>query len=83
MLHEMQHYKDALEYRKNVGEISEMTYGEYLNYLDKKYRIKLQKLGIDETNVKNISEYAGVKYIDKQYDEVYAEYIVKSLLTRK
>lgn len=84
MLHEMQHYKDALEYRKNGGEIKDKDdYIGYLNYLKDEYKIKLEELGINEQRISNISEYARIKFNQQEYDEVYAEYIVKDKLKRR
>jgi hypothetical protein len=62
---------------------SALTYIEYLNYLERNYKIKLKRLGISAQTVSNISEYARDKYDTREYDEVYAEYIVKYILTRK
>ena len=54
-----------------------------MNYLERNYKIKLKRLGISAQTVSNISEYARDKYDTREYDEVYAEYIVKYILTRK
>ncbi len=86
-IHELFHWQDAYEYRKNGGVISDQ------NSLDK-YNIfimedcfnKLKKLEIDLSDEdmirKSISKYAQEELLVNKYDEILAEYRTKLLLER-
>lgn len=80
ILHELIHWKTAMEYRKkNAGEMDK-RYMETINVRAKK---KLDKLNYDEYNVGEISEYAKLQYNIGNYDETYAEYLVMTILNKR
>lgn len=73
--HEMWHCFQADNYRLNGGIITdEENYKAYLKNIRSKAKIKIDKLGINESNVSEISDYAKKMYIYKLFDEVEAEY---------
>lgn len=84
MVHELLHWKDADEYRKNVGEIkSAEPFSEYSLYQREKAFRMLEKSGIDLNDlqqIRDISEYAYQKAVANEFEEVYTEYRVKELL---
>ena len=80
MLHELIHWQDAEKYRRKFGEITDFkAYSEYLNII---FAPKVEKIINNGYNISDISEYALKKYIEGEFDEVYAEYRVKELLGR-
>ncbi len=73
--HEMWHCFQADNYRLNGGIITDgENYKAYLKNIRSKAKIKNDKLGINESNVSEISDYAKKMYIYKLFDEVEAEY---------
>lgn len=80
--HELYHWKDTQDYVKENGEIkTEQDKKNYLNYLQERAKIELEKVGINYSNVRNISRYAEDSYIFGDYDETYTEY--RTSLKRK
>lgn len=72
--HELWHMNQAEEYRVKFGEITDENYLDYIAYtcgVAKKY---IDKIGINEYNVGEISKYAEKMYRLHRYDEVEAEY---------
>ena len=72
--HEMWHCKQAMEYEKKHGKITKENYKEYLAVLKAECKAKIDRLGITEENVSEISKYASDMYFAENYDEVEAEY---------
>lgn len=54
--------------------------GKYIEYLNKKFVPKLEKLHKKGYNIENISKYATDQLKKHRYDETYTEYRVKNLL---
>lgn len=73
--HEMIHWQDAEEYKKEKGTITRDNYrSEYLSYRQDQCKIKLQEAGLDESNLYKVSKYANDSYFENDYDEAYTEY---------
>ena len=49
---------------------------------EKEIKTKLDKAGVDNYNIGEISYYAKVKYISEEYDEAYTEYRVQEILRK-
>lgn len=75
-VHELIHWMDAEQYRKEYGEIDE----NYLVWLRKKCRKRLEELSKSGYNIYEISKYASDKLKEGKFDEVYTEYRVKQIL---
>lgn len=76
--HELWHMNQAEEYRAKFGEITDENHLDYIAYtcgVAKKY---IDKMGINEYNVGEISDYAKKMYKYSRYDEVEAEYIAST-----
>ena len=76
--HELWHMNQAEEYRAKFGEITDENHLDYIAYtcgVAKKY---IDKMGINEYNVGEISKYAKKMYKYSRYDEVEAEYIAST-----
>lgn len=74
IVHELNHWKDSLEYEKTHGKITEDNYLDYLNNCDTKgYKLFENKLskGYD---ISEVSEYAKRSLKKKNYDEIRTEY---------
>lgn len=80
ILHELIHWQDADKYKRKFGEITD--FGKYIEYLNKKFVPKLEKLQKKRYNIFDISEYATEQFDIKRFDEMYTEYRVKKLLKR-
>ena len=78
----MWHCKQATKYEKKHGKITKENYKEYITALRAECKAKLDRLGITEENVKEISEYAKDMYFAGKYDEVEAEYNTLKALKR-
>ncbi len=76
-LHELIHWKDAGEYVKKFGEISDQ--GEYLRYIIAKHKKSVDKLIKSGYNTGEISRYAKAAYYKERFDEVMTEYRVEKL----
>lgn len=72
--HEMWHMKQADDFRAKGWKITTENRGEYIRELCAKCKKNLDKLGITEDNVGEISKYAKQKFREGRYDEVEAEY---------
>ncbi len=77
-VHEMLHWKDAQEYIKQYGAITDQ--GKYRTYLCKKYKTRLDTLGINRYNVIKVSRYAFDSYQMGKFDEVFTEYRVMQII---
>lgn len=71
--HEMWHLKHAEDFRNAGWTIKEENYNQYMQELCKVSKKRLEKNGINEYNVSEISDYANVKFNYGRYDEVEAE----------
>lgn len=85
MVHEMFHWKDAEEYRKNVGPISNSSRNSaYSVYQRDKAHEQLIKTGANLADVSKvrseISNYAADKLLDNEYEEVYTEWRTQQLI---
>ena len=76
--HEMCHMRQAEEFIRRNGPITNENYGEYLSETRKICKRRLDRIGINEYNVGKISDYARQMYSPSaaRYDEVEAEYRV-------
>lgn len=74
----MLHWKDAQEYIKQYGAITDQ--GKYRTYLCKKYKTRLDTLGINRYNVIKVSRYAFDSYQMGKFDEVFTEYRVMQII---
>lgn len=72
--HEMWHMKQAENFRMKYGEITKENYNNYIEYSCKMAKNEIDRLGINEYNVNEISDYAFRMYRQGRYDEVEAEY---------
>lgn len=83
VVHELFHWKDAEEYRNNIGAIESATStSEYSVYQREKARSGLFSAGVDLSNERDcyrISQYAGDKYLENDLEEVYTEFRTKQL----
>lgn len=75
--HEMWHMKQAENFRKRYGEITRENYGKYIENACKEAKKAIDRAGITEYNVSDISNYADQMFWIDRYDEVEAEYMVK------
>ena len=89
MVHEMFHWKDAEDYRKNIGSIDEAGYtSPYSVYQREKAIEQLKYAGIDVLSndsigeLRNISDYALKKAIENDFEEVYTEFRTKKQLMK-
>lgn len=73
VVHELFHWKDAQEYIKYHGAITYENYDNYIRHLNISRKKLLDKYGINEYNVNNISAYADQSYCVQDYDEVFTE----------
>ncbi len=78
ILHELIHWRDAYEYKRKFGEITDFS--KYIEYLNKKFATKLEKLQKKGYNIYDISPYAKKQYSIGRFDETYTEYRTKELL---
>lgn len=75
-VHELIHWMDAEQYRTLYGKIDE----NYMTWLRKKCKKKLEELSKSGYNIYEISKYASEMLDKEKYDEVYTEYRVKQIL---
>jgi SPP1 gp7 family putative phage head morphogenesis protein len=80
LVHEMFHWTDAQDYQKHFGKITADNYSDYINHLNKNRKKIIDKLGINEYNVSEISQYALDSLRKQKFDEIYTEYRTKELL---
>lgn len=73
--HEMWHMKQAENFREAGWNITRENYDEYLQELCKRAKKTIDNAGINEYNVKGISDYAFRQFYLGRYDEVEAEYM--------
>ena len=79
-LHELLHWQDAEKFRRRYGDITEQNYSEYIDFINKEAKKKLDKLAKKGYNVNEISSYASDMLEREKYYEAYTEYRVKHLL---
>ena len=79
-LHELLHWQDAEKFRRRYGDITEQNYSEYIDFINRDAKKKLDKLAKKGYNVNEISSYASDMLEREKYYEVYTEYRVKHLL---
>lgn len=73
-VHELNHWKDSLEYEKKYGKISKDNYLDYLDYCNKKgYELfeNMLKKGYD---ISEVSNYAKRSILSGNYDEIRIDY---------
>lgn len=75
--HEMWHMKQAENFRKRYGEITRENYDKYIENACKEAKKTIDRAGITEYNISDISSYADQMFWIDRYDEVEAEYMVK------
>ena len=80
VVHELFHWKDAQEYIKHHGPITQENYNDYICNLNISRKKLLDKRGITEYNVSDIGKYTKDSYINEDFDETYTEYRVLNLL---
>ena len=84
VVHEMFHWLDAHTYRHNIAQIDDASEGSvYSLYQKEMSRIELEKAGIsgiDYDQLRSISNYALIKAIDNDWEEVYTEYRTQQTL---
>ena len=84
MVHEIFHWKDAEDYKKAVGVITDASKrSEYTLYQQDKALEGLKKAGLagDVSRTRSIvSEYAAEKMLDNDYEEAYTELRTKELI---
>ena len=77
-VHELFHWLDADEYRKTVGEITDVSEtSQYSIFQREKARRRLEEAGIDIADynaLRSISEYSVDKALENDLEEVYTEY---------
>ena len=81
-LHELLHWQYAEKFRRRHGEITEQNYSEYIDFINRDAKKKLDKLAKKGYNIGEISKYARDKYLEGQYYETYTEYRVSQLLRK-
>lgn len=74
--HEMWHLKQAEDYRKSGKTITQENKRQYMIHLCKQCKKRIDKLGINEYNVSEISRYAMNNYMIGRFDEVEADYMM-------
>jgi SPP1 gp7 family putative phage head morphogenesis protein len=72
--HELWHWRQAEDYRKSRTISNSDERELYMEWLQKKAKKRVEKLGITRYNVGRISSYAEINYFKGKYDEVEAEY---------
>lgn len=81
ILHECLHWKDAADYALKFGKITQQNYdSQYIPYLNKVCKKRLDKLAEKGYNIYEISKYAFSQFGKSNYDEVMVEYNVKKIL---
>lgn len=72
--HELYHWLDAEEFRKDHKVITDENKEKYLNFIQSRGKMRLEEEKIDMTNVKTISQYAYDSLLANDYDEAYTEF---------
>ena len=79
-IHELYHWIDAEEFRRKIGAVTEKNYKSvYMNYVNNKARIALDKLSAKGYNIL-VSEYARKSAATQLFSEIFTEYRTFSLL---
>ncbi len=84
-VHELFHWKDAEDYRKDIGEILDATEGSpYSVFQQEKAYDALISAGVNTADIwaiqRDISEYAALRALEDDWEEVYTEYRTKEAL---
>lgn len=80
LIHELQHWQDAKEFRKEYGEITSPNHYEYFQFINERANIKLEDIKLDLSTLLKQSRYAREKYDADEFDEVFAEYMAWKIL---
>lgn len=84
MVHEIFHWKDAEDYRSAGNNIDRADFkSQYSQYNRNVAKNELKSAGIDISNpavIAEISQYAFLKWLENDLEEVYTEYRTKELL---
>ena len=87
MVHEMFHWQDAENYRKEVGPIESSTANSpYSVFQRKRAEKKLKEAGVDIMNddeIRNISKYAYDQILENDYEEVYTEFRTREVFSER
>lgn len=78
LVHELYHWKDAIEYEQKYGKITNQA--EYAKAISFHHKPSVDKLVSKGYNINEISRYAFVMYRKRKYDEVMTEYRTLMLL---
>ena len=73
--HEIWHMKQAENFRRQNGKITKENYREYIQSACRDAKKTVDRVGINEYNVGEISKYARDKYMEERFDEVETEYM--------
>ena len=79
-IHELYHWLDAESFRRKYGEVTAENYNDYVDFIKKKSKTRLDKLQKKGYNVVEVSDYAESQYREQKYYETYTEYRVDILL---
>ncbi len=82
-LHELLHWQDAEKFRRRYGDITEQNYSEYIDFINRDAKKKLDKLAKKGYNIGELSDYALEQYRKGKFYETYTEFRVADLLKRK
>lgn len=84
VVHELIHWQDAQKYQTKYGAIkTSKDYKEFSESLGKSHKNALDKIGVTEYNVSDISKYANDMYMQEIYNETYTEYRTRKVLSEK
>ena len=78
LVHELYHWKDAIEYERKYGKITNQT--DYAEAISFQHKASVDKLITKGYNINEISGYASIMYRKRKYDEVMTEYRTLRLL---
>lgn len=79
-IHELYHWIDAESFRRKYGNVTAENYNDYVDFIKKKSKTRLDKLQKKGYNVVEVSNYAESQYREQKYYETYTEYRVDILL---
>ncbi len=81
-VHELFHWKDAEEYRRKKGTITDENRKAYFEWADIKGKKSLDKAEKKGYNIDNLSVYGSDSYYQGKYSEAHTEYLTQKLLGR-
>ncbi|MDE5885412.1 MAG: phage minor capsid protein [Oscillospiraceae bacterium] len=79
-IHELYHWIDAEKFRRRYGNVTTENYSNYVNFINKEAKKRLDKIQKKGYNITEISDYARNEYDKQKYYETYTEYRVTDLL---